>query len=92
MNFPTQNIADLNDFTIASKGEARLESLQCNATPSIIVQFSSKYRKVFSHDEATLYEGVSVGRSVGWMDGWSVRNQFFFRPNVVYTALFMYEK
>ena len=30
----------------------------------------------FSRDEATLYEGVSVGPS----DGRSVRNQFFFRP------------
>ena len=46
---------------------------------------------IISRDEATLYEGVSVRRMVGRMDGRSVTSYFFGllgATNAVYTALF----
>ena len=46
-------------------------------------------RGFFSRDEATLYEGVSVGPSVGPSVGWSVTSSFFGllgATNAVYTA------
>ena len=45
----------------------------------------------FSRDEATLYEGVSVGPSVGRLDGWMVTSYFFGLLGAtfaVYTALY----
>ena len=46
-------------------------------------------KSLFSRDEATLYEGVSVRPMVGWTD-WSVTSYFFGllgATNAVYTAL-----
>ena len=34
-------------------------------------------KSLFSHDEATLYEGVSVRPMVGWSDDPSVTSYFF---------------
>ena len=47
---------------------------------------------LFSRNEATLYEGVAVRRSVGWSVGWSVASYFFGllrATNAVYMALFL---
>ena len=39
-------------------------------------------------DLASLYEGVSVRRSVGWSVGWSLCNPFFLTPKM---SCFLYE-
>ena len=55
-----------NEDEIMRQIYARTKKVRCDV-------FVSFFNFIFSRDEATLYEGVSVGRSVRR----SVRNQFF---------------
>ena len=73
--------------TFFSKSLEEVELKPCCLSHLVYLRRCQHY--IFSGDEATLYEGVSVRPFVGWMVGRSVTSYFILGATyAVYTALF----